>query len=272
MSRVLTAKRPRGATGLELLRDVAAQHHGPIAKKHKLKEAADNCYNNVQPVQDRCDLRFHLTEHLRYVKYLADNGQSLGDAMIEVGLLTLVEKLQMTTEIETATNILEACGQVWTSTNLLEILNRRADEWIFLPKSSVRHTAAKASPAAASVNRNKPRYTPTCHNWLGTGQCNRSHCHFEHTPEHKGRSDLLPFCPHLDDTGKCTRENCMFKHYPDATLPPAPAPEVAAAATQPKQPTSEMDELKAMILTLMQEGAAQKALMTAFLTEEVKEE
>ena len=64
----------------------------------------------------------------------------------------------------------------------------------------------------------------------------------------------------------------MFKHYPDATLPPAPAPEVAVAATQPKQPTSEMDELKAMILTLMQEGAAHKALMTAFLTEEVKEE
>ena len=71
---------------LELLRDVAAQHHGPIATKHKLKEAADNCYNNVQPVQDRCDLRSHLTEHLRYVKYLADNDQSLGDAMIVVGL------------------------------------------------------------------------------------------------------------------------------------------------------------------------------------------
>ena len=125
MSRVLTAKRPRGATGLELLRDVAAQHHGPIARKHKLKEAADNCYNNVQPVQDRCDLRFRLTEHLRYVKYLADNDQSLGDAMIVVGLHTLVEKLQMTNEIETATNILEACGTVWTrtSTHLLEILN-----------------------------------------------------------------------------------------------------------------------------------------------------
>ena len=64
----------------------------------------------------------------------------------------------------------------------------------------------------------------------------------------------------------------MFKHYPDATLPQAPAPEVAAAATQPKQPTSELDELKAMILTLVKEGAEQKALITSFLTEEVQEE
>ena len=65
----------------------------------------------------------------------------------------------------------------------------------------------------------------------------------------------------------------MFKHYPDATLPQAPATEVAATATQPKQPTSELDELKAMILALVKDGAEQKALITAILTqEEVTEE
>ena len=133
--------------------------------------------------------------------------------------------------------------------------------------------ADQASPAAASVNRNKQRSynSQACHNWLGNGRCNRPQCNFEHTPEHKGRSDLLPFCPHLDDTGKCTRDNCMFKHDPDATLPQAPATEVAAIATQPKQPTSEMDELKAMILALVKDGAEQKALITAILTQEVLE-
>ena len=60
----------------------------------------------------------------------------------------------------------------------------------------------------------------------------------------------------------------MFKHLPDATLQQAPAQELAAAATQPNQHTSEMDELKAMILILMKEGAEQKALITAMLTEE----
>jgi hypothetical protein len=145
MNLVLTAKRPRGATGLELLRDVAAHHHGPIAVKYKLKEAADHCYNKVQPVHDRCDLRVRLTEHLRYVKYLADADQPLGDAMLVESLRTLVEELQLTNEIETATNILEACGTVWTSTHLLEILNRRANEWIFLQKSSCKQTAAAAS-------------------------------------------------------------------------------------------------------------------------------
>ena len=128
--------------------------------------------------------------------------------------------------------------------------------------------------AAASVNRNTKRYTlPTCHNWLGNWRCNRPQCSFEHTPEHKGRSDLLPFCPYLDDKGKCTRENCMFKHLPDAALKDAPTQEVAATATQPNQPTSEMDELKAMILALVKDGAEQKALITAILTqEEVTEE
>ena len=81
-------------------------------------------------------------------------------------------------------------------------------------------------------------------------------------------SDLLPFCPYLDDKGNCPKHNCMFKHLPDATLQQAPAKELAAAATQPNQPTSEMDELKAMILTLMKEGAEHKALITAMLTEE----
>ena len=62
----------------------------------------------------------------------------------------------------------------------------------------------------------------------------------------------------------------MFKHLPDATLQDAPTQEVAATATQPNQPTSEMDELKAIILTLvkqgtgqMKQGAEQKALITA---------
>ena len=65
----------------------------------------------------------------------------------------------------------------------------------------------------------------------------------------------------------------MFKHLPDATLlcttlPQAPAPELATVATTPNQHTSELAELKAIVLTLMKEGADQKALITALLTEE----
>ena len=55
--------------------------------------------------------------------------------MLVESLRTLVEKLPLANEIETATNILEGGGTVLTSTPLLGILNRRASEWIFLQKS-----------------------------------------------------------------------------------------------------------------------------------------
>ena len=82
--------------------------------------------------------------------------------------------------------------------------------------------------AAVSATRPQKRYNlPTCHNWLSYGRCDRKDCSFAHTPEHKGRSDLLPLC---EDKGKCTRPNCRFKHLPDATLEQAPAQELAAVA------------------------------------------
>jgi hypothetical protein len=177
------------------------------------------------------------------------------------GLMILVQHLPLATEIEATRNIVENADKKWTLQDLTKILQKRAAEWLMLPTVK--------DVAALSVNRPPKRYNlPTCHLWLANGYCGREQCNFDHTPEHKGRSDLLPFCPHSDDKGNCNRPNCKFKHHPDATLPQAPSQEVAAAAAQPTQHTSEMDELKAMILTLMKEGAEHKALITAMLTEE----
>ena len=68
---------------------------------------------------------------------------------------------------------------------------------------------------------------------------------------------------------------CMFPHLPDTTLQPASAKEVAATAKTPIQHTSELADLKAMILTLINNQAEQhaiiteqKALMTSMFTEE----
>jgi len=72
----------------------------------------------------------------------------------------------------------------------------------------------------------------------------------------------------LDDKGKCNKLNCMFKHYPDVPLQQAQAPELAAAATQHNQHNSEMDELKAMISTLIKDGANQKALIAQLLEQD----
>ena len=67
--------------------------------------------------------------------------------------------------------------------------------------------------------------------------------------------------------------------YSPQTLQPAAAQEVAAAAKTPNQHTSELDELKAMMLTLIKDQAEQKAiiteqkaLITAMLTEEIEED
>ena len=124
--------------------------------------------------------------------------------------------------------------------------------------------------AAASMNRHPKRYpSPTCHHWLATGRCsNKPTCNYTHTPEHKGRSGLLPYCPNLDEQGNCTRANCIFRHLPAATTPTAPAHALVAGATPQQQQTSEVAELKTLLLSLMKDGAEQKALITALLTEE----
>ena len=185
---------------------------------------------------------------------------------------SLVQHLPLATEIEAAKNILENADKTWTLPDLTKILQRRAAQWLLLPTIK--------DVAAASVQRIQKRFNlPTCHKWLANGCCNRQGCNFAHTPEHKGRSDLLPVCPYMDDEGNCNRTHCIFKHLPDATLQPAAAQEVAAAAKTPNQHTSELDELKAMMLTLIKDQAEQKAiiteqkaLITAMLTEEIEED
>jgi hypothetical protein len=253
------------ADGLDILRAICRPHYGATALKVKIEQATDLCFTNVPSVTHRNQLQLALNAHLQSLEFLKKHGQAFGEDMAIRGLMILVQHLPLATEIEAARNILENADKTWTLPDLTKILQKRATEWLLLPTIK--------DVAAASGHRNTQRYTlPTCHKWLANGCCTRPNCSFEHTPEHKGRSDLLPFCPHLDDKGKCTRQNCMFKHSPNATLQKAPAQELAATATQPTQPTSELDELKAMILALVKEGAEQKALLTAFITEEVKEE
>ena len=81
----------------------------------------------------------------------------------------------------------------------------------------------------------------------------------------KGRSDLLPPCPNLAQTGTCTKYKCHYRHNLDATTPTLPAQALVAADTPEQQPsqTSEVAELRTMLLSLMKDGAEQKALITA---------
>ena len=97
--------------------------------------AANLCYNDVVPVTQKCDLRERPNAHLRALKYLEDAGQTLGNAMKEVGLTKLVSRLNLQPEIEAARNIHERSSLVWESTDLLVLLNKRADEWPLLPSS-----------------------------------------------------------------------------------------------------------------------------------------
>ena len=179
------------------------------------------------------------------------------------GLMLLVQHLPLATEIEATKNIVENADKKWTLQDLTKILQKRAAEWLMLPSAN--------EVAAVSVNRNPKRYhLPTCHNWLALvakGFCTRKDCPYEHVLQNT-KDVLISSHSAIQDKGNCTRHNCIFKHLPDATLPQAPAQEVAAAATQPNQHTSELDELKAMVRTLMKEGADQKALITAILASE----
>ena len=116
------------------------------------------------------------------------------------------------------------------------------------------------------------RHTTQCHKWLGRGICDshaRNNCKYAHDGEFKLRPDLLPPCPYLDNNGKCCstwKNGCSYKHPPCTTL--------STPSTQPAQErdasvvASELDELKAMISTLMKEGAEHKALIAAIIAEE----
>ena len=115
------------------LRALCAHHYGPIAIKAKLLTAANLCYNGVVPVTQKCDLRERLNAHLRAIQYLEDAGQTLGNAMQEVGLTKLVSLLHLQSEIDAARNIHERNSFVWESKQfiyVLEILEKRANEWL----------------------------------------------------------------------------------------------------------------------------------------------
>ena len=53
--------------------------------------------------------------------------------MTGVGLLKLVSQLQLQPEIDAARNIHERSSLVWESKDLLELLEKRANEWLLLP-------------------------------------------------------------------------------------------------------------------------------------------
>ena len=156
---------------------------------------------------------------------------------------------------------MENAGETWTAEHVIKILHKRAAEWALpTPPKEV---------AAASMHR---QHTAQCHKWLGRGVCEphtRNSCKYAHDAEFKHRPDLLPTCPYLDNTGKCCntwKTGCNYKHPPGTTLSTPstqPAQERAASAV-----ASEMDDLKAMIRTLMKEGAEHKAMMAAILSQE----
>jgi hypothetical protein len=252
------------ADGLDILRAICRPHYGAAALKVKIEQATDLCFTNVPSVTNRNQLALALNSHLQSLEFLRKHGQGFGEDMAMRGLEILVKHLPLANEIEAARNIHENADKTWTLPDLTKILQKRATEWLLL--TTVKEVAATSVPRNPSNQKRWP--APTCHKWLANGECTRKDCSFTHTPEHKGRSDLLPFCPHLDDKGKCNKLNCMFKHYPDVPLQQAQAPELAAAATQHNQHNSEMDELKAMISTLIKDGANQKALIAQLLEQD----
>jgi len=258
----ITTKLGIASLGLDILRQVTAVHYGASAVKFKIAEAADLCYNKVTPVTSRSDLQGALDKHLQAFDTLEANGQPLGDAMNRAGLNDLVSKLQMADEITAATNIIESTGD-WTSTHLIALIRRRAGEWIFLPPLPYKEIAC------AGVFK----YTTQCHQWLA-GSCKKSHdCKWLHDPEFKGRKDLLPFCNRMDVDGNCPLSTCIFQH----PIPSVPK-HVAASATgvPPALPSgssyhNELVEIKNILLGLLTEQTAQKALIADMLAEATTE-
>ena len=282
MGEALSAQHQPGVYGMTLLRAVCSHHYGKLAIKAKLLAAANLCYNEVVPVTQKCDLRESLNAHLRALQCLKVAGQPLGDAMEEVGLTKLVSQLNLQPEIEAARNIHERSSLVWTCTDLLVLLNKRADEWLFLP-SSVQHVAAAAGYSSG--------YVADCHLWMG-GDCPNAKCMFKHDPLVKGRPELIPNCNLLRQKGGCDRHACTFNHpKPSAKAARKLAKQVAqqsalvssspanAPLSTPKQ--DELNELKAMILGLVQQqtvmvqqqtvAAVAMANLSAILAEEDEE-
>ena len=271
MGEAMSAQHQPGVYGMVLLRAVCAHHYGPHAIKAKLLAAANLCYNEVVPVTQKCDLREHLDAHLRGLQFLEDAGQALGDAMKMVGLHKLVSELKLLPEIEAARNIHERTSSVWECKDLLVLLDKRANEWLLLDPSPAQHVAAAAGHIA------------NCHLWM-KGDCPTPDCIFKHDPMYKGRSDLIPNCSVLKQKGFCDRPACTFNHPKQsakaarqlatklaqqaalvANGSPVPAPIVPAPNPVPN---SEISELKAMIASLVQQGAQQTALIAAILADD----
>ena len=255
MGEALAAQHKPGVYGMILLRAVCAHHYGPLAVKAKLLTAANLCYNEVVPVTQKCDLRERLNAHLRALQYLNGAGQKLGDAMKGVGLFKLVSQLNLQPEIEAARNIHERKDLVWESKDLLELLDKRANEWLLLP-SSGKHVAAAAAAG------NSSGHVANCHKWMN-GDCPKPDCIFKHDPLIKGRSDLIPTCNLIRQKGACDRPACTFNHPKQSAKAArklaaqlaqqsalvASSPANAPTATQ----TQEVSELKAMIVGLVQQ-------------------
>ena len=239
-------------------------HYGPIALKEQIRAATDLCLHNIPKLRHKNELQPALFKHLQALALLEDNAQPFGRAMKISGLETLAQPLSLGPELQAAADAVENAGDIWTPEHLIKILHKRAAEWALLPTHK--------EVAAASVYR----HSTQCHKWLGRGACEphrRGHCKFAHDDEFKNRPDLLPSCPYMDNTGKCvntSKNGCHYKHPPGTTLYTQPVQERAAFAVANPQ-TSELAELKAMILTLMKEGAEHKALITAILTESEEE-
>jgi len=245
--------------GLDILRAVCRPHYGPTALKLKLQQATELCSTCIPKVIQRNQLQLALYHHLQGLGLLAKHGQSPSDIMKLAALNTLIKPLQMADEIKAAENICECRGDLWTYELQLAIVERRAAEWVMLP--SHKETAA--------VSTHRQKHQPNlCNNWLGDGKCHnhtQKNCMWSHDPMFKGRSDLLPPCPNLAQTGTCTKYKCHYRHNLDATTPTLPAQALVAADTPEQQPsqTSEVAELRTMLLSLMKDGAEQKALITA---------
>jgi hypothetical protein len=253
MGQALSAKLKPGVYGMVLLRAVCAHHYGPIALKAKLLTAANLCYNEVVPVTQKCDLRERLDAHLRAIQYLIDAGQALGDAMKMVGIHKLISLLHMQAEIDAARNIHERSSLVWESKDLLELIEKRANEWLLLP------TSGKQVAAAAGLSTG---HVANCHKWMG-GDCTKLDCIFKHDPAVKGRSDLIPTCNMIRQKGACDLPACTFNHPKQSAkaarkLAAQLAQQSAMVASSPANTptvtqTQEVSELKAMIVGLVQQ-------------------
>ena len=84
--------------------------------------------------------------------------------MIISGLNTLVQPLMLAPELQAAANVVENSGRLWTSKDLIAILQRKGEEWLMLPAYT---------EVAALAGGGVLRHMATCHNWMTHGRCTK---------------------------------------------------------------------------------------------------